>query len=78
MLCSIQETDVAISLKMDAAFDHLCKFAPSAADNKVRYAVSCGQHSTKGIHFRKSLKATKKQEVPVKIEPFFLDNDEAS
>ena len=43
-------------------------------ENQVRFAVTCGNGHDKGIHLR-GTSAEKTQEIPVKIEPFFLDND---
>ena len=43
-------------------------------ENQVRFAVSCGNGPDKGIHLR-GTSAEKSQEIPVKIEPIFLDND---
>ena len=43
-------------------------------ENQVRFAITCGNSHDKGIHLRGS-SAEKSQEIAVKVEPLFLDND---
>ncbi len=60
-------------LQVDGAFDHLTRHS-SAAERDVRFVVTCHANS-KGIHIRKcsSSDALEKQDVPVRVEPVFLD-----
>ena len=58
-------------LNIESAFSYLEKSSSSAARD-VQFAVTCGGGSDKGIHLR-GVAALRSQEIPVKIEPLFLD-----
>ena len=60
-------------LNIEKVFEHLQANCRNM-ERDVRFAVSCGSASDKGIHLRGAA-AEKSHEIPVKVEPFFLDND---
>ena len=60
-------------LNIEKVLEHLQKNCKNP-ERDVRFAIGCGSSSDKGIHLRGPA-ADKSQEVGVKIEPFFLDND---
>ena len=62
-------------LQVEGAFEYLSKFQ-DCQDRDIRFAVSCG-NSSKGIHMR-DFYEEKTREIPIKVEPFFLNNDERS
>ncbi len=59
-------------LQVEAAFEHLAKYE-QGQDRDVRFIVQCANGS-KGIHLRDAYE-DKVTEIPVKVEPCFLDND---
>ena len=60
-------------LNIEGAFEHLTKFA-NAPERDVRFAIGCNGGSKKGVYLRGS-QAEKVSEIPVSVEPFFLDAD---
>merc|ERR1719468_618731 len=58
-------------LQVEAAFEYLVKYQ-NCQDKDVRFAVSC--NNSKGIHLR-DFYPEKHLEIPVKVEPVFLNND---
>ena len=60
-------------LNIEKAYEHLVASSASVARD-VHFAVTCGGGSAKGIHLR-GLEAARSQEVAVKVEPLFLDQD---
>lgn len=62
-------------LQIEGAFEHLTQYHNSP-DRDVRFSVTCS-NSHKGIHLR-DFYEDKAVEIPIKVEPFFLDNDKRS
>jgi len=60
-------------LNVENAFHHLTTHCHNV-ERDVRFAVSCSGQHDKGIHLR-GCKSQKVCEVPVKIEPIFLDDE---
>jgi len=63
-------------LNIEGVFDHLLQNHLSI-ERDVRFAISCGGGSAKGIHLRGTT-SEKSQEIPVKVEPLFLDHEHRS
>jgi len=59
-------------LNVERAFQHLSSYCESM-ERDVRFAVHCNGNSSKGIHLR-GLASNKVSEVPIKVEPVFLDS----
>ena len=66
-------------LQVEKAFEHLVANGKEV-DNRVRFAVTChaGSNGSKGIHLRDISSVDKPMEVPVKVEPVFLNPDEVA
>ena len=60
-------------LNIEGAFNNLVADKDSVSRD-IQYAVSCGGGSDKGIHMR-GLEANRAQEIPIKVEPIFLDHN---
>jgi len=61
-------------LSVEKAFNHSHDNAGNM-ERDVRFAVSCNSNGGKGIHLRGAA-AEKAKEIPVKVEPIFLNPDE--
>jgi len=64
-------------LQIGGAFEHLVQNSDSV-ERDVRFAVTCNGNS-KGIYMRKAAgtRDWEKTEVPVKVEPYFLNHESA-
>jgi len=60
-------------LNIEGVFDHLVQNNKNM-ERDVRFAVTCGGGTAKGIHLR-GKSAEKCHEIPIKVEPLFLDHD---
>ena len=60
-------------LNIEGAFEHLTK-AASAPERDVRFVIGCNGGYQKGVYLR-GPQAEKVSEIPVSVEPFFLDAD---
>jgi len=60
-------------LNIEGVFDHLVQ-NHGEMERDVRFAVTCSGKSDKGIHLR-GKNAEKPQEIPVHVEPLFLDKN---
>jgi len=60
-------------LNIEGVFEHMVS-NHNQVERDVRFAVTCGGGSAKGIHLR-GKGASKCQEIPIKVEPLFLDTE---
>ncbi|XP_033232099.1 tripeptidyl-peptidase 2 isoform X2 [Belonocnema kinseyi] len=60
-------------LQVERAFENLVSFAESP-ERDVRFLISCGVNSAKGIHLRSGV-IDRPKDIAIVVEPIFLDTD---